>query len=426
MERERQAQLRHMQEEQQRQREEAERRERERQAQLERERRAQQQRLQEERRRIEEAERRERERQAQLQAEIRRKEEAARAELQRRQEEIAREKAEQERMRAEMQRKAEEEQAELQRRHEEELKVQKEEQERKQAELKREEEEQKAIEELMRLKLEEGEQLILENARLITKGICPNLLPTEEEWEKARARLVGGKEKFHCAIAGTSGAGKSSLVNALRGISNRHANAAKVGVVETTTEITAYPDPSTTSARSQWVWYDVPGAGTLSIPGPQYFNSQGLFVFDLVIVVVDNRFTAQDIAILHQCKQFKIPSFIVRSKANQYISNIMHQELGYPMDETEEYTTEDTLTRDSRTETLEKSKQILITNTQENFKKNLEEAELDSSQRVYIVCAQSIRAVVTMEPGAQLKKADYLIDDMQLMEDLDKAVEKRS
>ncbi|THU75355.1 P-loop containing nucleoside triphosphate hydrolase protein, partial [Dendrothele bispora CBS 962.96] len=125
--------------------------------------------------------------------------------------------------------------------------------------------------------------------------------------------------KFHFAIAGLSGSGKSSLVNAFRGVLNQTAKAAATGITETTMVVGRYPDPN---PDKPCIWYDVPGAGTLTIKDWDYFNKQGLYIFDAIIVLFDNRFTATDIAILRNCERWKIPTFIVRSKSDQQIENL--------------------------------------------------------------------------------------------------------
>jgi hypothetical protein len=51
--------------------------------------------------------------------------------------------------------------------------------------------------------------------------------------------------------------------------------------------VTRYPDPHDELPHSRFIWFDVPGAGTLNVPSWQYFNEQGLFVFDIVILVYD-------------------------------------------------------------------------------------------------------------------------------------------
>jgi len=60
-----------------------------------------------------------------------------------------------------------------------------------------------------------------------------------------------------------------------------------VGIVETTTEITRYPDPRPGMPYELFVWYDIPGAGTADVPSIQYFNEQGLFIFDFIVLVYD-------------------------------------------------------------------------------------------------------------------------------------------
>ncbi|KAF8465070.1 interferon-inducible GTPase-domain-containing protein [Kalaharituber pfeilii] len=325
-------------------------------------------------------------------------------------------KEENERMQREMQQQAEHNEKERQQEREQ---LQRE-QERMLAELREKEEAQKAAAEELERHHREREELLQSNLRLLQKGVSPKVWPTEEEWVRARQILAPGEGKVHCAITGIAGSGKSSLVNAFRGLYNKDMKAAEVGVTETTSKITYYPDPSTAAPRNQFVWYDVPGAGTLSIPGPQYFNAHGLFIFDLIIVVMDTRFTTQDIAILQQCEYFKIPSLIVRSKANQHLSNIMHEQLGYDTDgsdaeeEVEDYNI-----------ALEKAKRILIDSTRDSVRTNLEEGELNPDKRVYIVSADCVRRFSLFgKQGEKIKKMEMIIDEWELMQDLVEAISK--
>jgi Interferon-inducible GTPase (IIGP) len=121
----------------------------------------------------------------------------------------------------------------------------------------------------------------------LSEGIHPQVWPTEEEFRSAKTRIQYDPEKLHFAVCGSSGSGKSSLVNAFRGLKNFDPGAAPTGVIETTTSITRNPDPYNELPRSRFIWFDVPGAGTLNVPGWQYFNEQGLFIFDIIILVYD-------------------------------------------------------------------------------------------------------------------------------------------
>ena len=119
------------------------------------------------------------------------------------------------------------------------------------------------------------------------KGIQPEVWPTEEEFRSAKTRIQYDPEKLHFAVCGISGSGKSSLINAFRGLANHDPGAAPTGTIETTMSVTCYPDPRDELPYSRFIWFDFPGAGTLNVPSWQYFNKLGLFVFDIVILVYD-------------------------------------------------------------------------------------------------------------------------------------------
>ena len=138
-------------------------------------------------------------------------------------------------------------------------------------------------------KREEQAQKDLQRAKFyLEKGIQPEVWPTEEEFQLAKSRIQYDPEKLHFAVCGSSGSGKSSLVNAFRGLKNNSRQAAPTGVVETTMAITRYPEPRKELPYNRLVWFDCPGAGTLEIPGWQYFNQQGLFIFDVIVLVYDS------------------------------------------------------------------------------------------------------------------------------------------
>lgn len=234
----------------------------------------------------------------------------------------------------------------------------------------------------------------------LKEGIQPVLTPTPQEILAAQAKIQYQENLFHFAVAGRAGGGKSSLVNAFRGMSNRAAGAARTGVTETTLTVGRYPDPD---ERCQHVWYDLPGAGTIRIPDWQYFNVQGLYVFDCIVVLFDNRFTHTDIAILLNCRRFKIPTYIVRSKADQHIRNIV-KEMGYESDDED-------ADRSQRSTLYMAAREQLVDETRRNVKANLAEAKLPD-QKVYVVSSSCLRAVAKGEQPSRV------IDEIQLLSDL--------
>ncbi|KAI5837289.1 P-loop containing nucleoside triphosphate hydrolase protein, partial [Morchella snyderi] len=154
----------------------------------------------------------------------------------------------------------------------------------------------------------------------------PRRWPTREEFQDAMQKTQYDRNKFHIAIVGGTGSGKSSLINAFRNLRNKDPGAARAGMAGTTLEIGRYPEPGTASAGQCIVWYDFPGAGTQrDIPDHDLFVRQGLFVFDLVLLAIGDRFAEIDARIVEDCARFQIPVFIVWSKADMHILNLMKE-----------------------------------------------------------------------------------------------------
>ena len=165
--------------------------------------------------------------------------------------------------------------------------------------------------------------------------------------------------------------------------------------------MTRYPDAN---PENPYVWYDIPGAGTLKCRDWQYFNKQGLYVFDCIIVLFDSRFTITDLAILLNARRFNIPTYIIRSKADQHIRNIMKGE-GYDSEG------DDKENIAHRNELYKPARKQLIEETRKSVRANLEDVNLPD-QRVYIVSNTTLLSVV-MD-----KMPKKTIDEVDLINDL--------
>ncbi|KAK0194844.1 interferon-inducible GTPase-domain-containing protein [Armillaria mellea] len=233
------------------------------------------------------------------------------------------------------------------------------------------------------------------------KGIRPVEWPSREQFE-ATKRLFYKEGNFHLAIAGCSGSGKSSLVNAFRGIWDDEEGAALTDIVETTSVVTPYPDPN---PANPFIWFDVPGSGTLSCPDWTYFNDQGLYIFDAIIILFNNCFTATDIAILQSCDRFKIPAYIVRSKSDVHIDDLINKRR------------RSAGPRADLVKISEEARREYVTRTQESVRLNLMKNDPPiRSQKMYAISRETLTKIVReeeLEDSLVLNEFELLKDILQ-------------
>ncbi|CAF2997857.1 unnamed protein product [Rotaria sp. Silwood2] len=133
------------------------------------------------------------------------------------------------------------------------------------------------------------------------------------------------KQPLRIVVTGSSGQGKSSLINTLRGLKSKSPGAAKVGVVECTNTVTEYADPK----HRNLIYYDLPGVGTSSYPRDRYFEiikSQTkdyveIRDFDFFLIVSAGRFTQDDVWLAEQIQKFGKQFYFLRTKIDFDLRN---------------------------------------------------------------------------------------------------------
>ncbi|KAL0572273.1 hypothetical protein V5O48_009699 [Marasmius crinis-equi] len=241
---------------------------------------------------------------------------------------------------------------------------------------------------------------------LRTEKSCPVELPTPEQYKKAKDSYAYEPGKVHLAIAGSSGTGKSSMINAIRGMRDVGADAAQVGIIETTSQMQRFHEPDD---RLPFVWFDVPGAGTLNVPGSTYFKDKGLYLLDSIIVLYNDRFTNIDIAIIQNCLCYNIPYYIVRSKSDHHIQNVAMATMVATDDE------------EPSEADIRRAKADYMSQTRENLQNNLRNAGLPMNSKLYLISNRCLRSLMMAKkagrPTSSLR-SPFMLDEENLLDDL--------
>ncbi|ROL50865.1 Interferon-inducible GTPase 5 [Anabarilius grahami] len=93
-------------------------------------------------------------------------------------------------------------------------------------------------------------------------------------------------EELNIGVTGESGSGKSSFVNAFRGLGDDEEGSAKTGVVETTMKPAVYLHPKYKNVK---LW-DLPGIGTPKFQAHEYLELVNFKRYDVFIIIASDRF----------------------------------------------------------------------------------------------------------------------------------------
>lgn len=120
---------------------------------------------------------------------------------------------------------------------------------------------------------------------------------------------------LHIAVTGSTGAGKSSFINAIRGLQPDDVSAAPTGAIETTMKPTLYTHPTMPNVK---LW-DLPGTGSHKFKAKKYLKEVKLETFDFFIIISSERFKENDIMLAEAIKESKKLFYFLRSKIDNDI-----------------------------------------------------------------------------------------------------------
>ncbi|XP_046843968.1 interferon-inducible GTPase 5-like [Xenia sp. Carnegie-2017] len=116
--------------------------------------------------------------------------------------------------------------------------------------------------------------------------------------------------EVNIGVTGNSGVGKSSFINAIRGLREDDEGAAETGVTETTMMATSYPHPT----NPKIFFWDLPGIGTPNYPDlPTYCEKVNLEKYDTFLIFTMKRFTQNDLILAKKVKDLNKSFFFIRT-----------------------------------------------------------------------------------------------------------------
>nr|XP_060640316.1 interferon-inducible GTPase 5-like [Anolis sagrei ordinatus] len=162
----------------------------------------------------------------------------------------------------------------------------------------------------------------------ITKGLIKEefsqLKDAMEEGDVAGVAAKINKEMellnnttLRIGITGCSGAGKSSLVNALREMADDEEDSAPTGVKETTKDVQAYQHPKFPKV----IFFDMPGIGTSNFKAAKYLKQVNFSQYDFFIIAGGDRFTENDVKLACEIKKMKKMYYFVRTQVDKSIDS---------------------------------------------------------------------------------------------------------
>ncbi|KAL7877946.1 hypothetical protein SRHO_G00045890 [Serrasalmus rhombeus] len=122
--------------------------------------------------------------------------------------------------------------------------------------------------------------------------------------------------ELNIAVTGESGSGKSTFINAFRGMGDEEEGSAETGVVEMTKFPTPYLHPKYPNVK---LW-DLPGIGTPNFKADQYLEQVKFQQYDFFIIIASDRFRECHTTLAAEIVKMNKKFYFIRSKIDSNIS----------------------------------------------------------------------------------------------------------
>ena len=125
------------------------------------------------------------------------------------------------------------------------------------------------------------------------------------------------------AVIGQARMGKSTFINALRGLGPDDKDAAKEGITQTTFNVTPYPHPD----HPNFIIWDLPGTGTKEFPIETYFDQIQFSTYDFYFVLIKDIPFENDIKLVQAMSAAQKMFFLVRTYIDHSLASEKRKKL---------------------------------------------------------------------------------------------------
>ncbi|XP_038631569.1 interferon-inducible GTPase 5-like [Scyliorhinus canicula] len=255
------------------------------------------------------------------------------------------------------------------------------------------------------------------NSSFFTEDELRNLKSEYETGGMEKAKLLIQRKindlentELNIAVTGESGAGKSTFINAVRGLNKHDEGAAKTGTTEGTMEPTGYRH---LTLPNVCLW-DLPGMGTIKFPANKYLKQMKFEKYDFFIIISECRFTENDVKLAKEIKRLEKNFYFVRSKIDNDL-HAMRMEGGDFNEEEELEKIRDYCNRNLQEAGIQSPRVFLISSIEMNrydcnLLNNALEGDLPSIKKsIYILALPNLSLEIVERKKKEIKKRVWML-----------------
>ncbi|XP_072125843.1 interferon-gamma-inducible GTPase 10-like [Mobula birostris] len=213
------------------------------------------------------------------------------------------------------------------------------------------------------------------------------------------------KTELNIAVRGESGTGKSTFINAMRGLRSDDPGAAEVGTTETTKKPTGYSHPTLPNVR----YWDLPGMGTTEFSAAKYLRKMKFKQYDFFIIISNCRFKENDVKLAKEIEQWGKKFYFVRSKIDDDLNSMKKQKKVINGEEELEKIRSDTVRRLAQAGFPESSVFLISSLEPSEFdftqlNKGLEDDLNNVKKRIFVLALPNLSVEIVQRKYETLKK----------------------